>query len=69
MDQKLCIKILEDNLECPADLMGIKSDFIFQQDNDPKHIASAVRNLFDNFDIDVLKLPSQSPDLNPKEHL
>ena len=43
MDQKLYMKILEDNLECSADLMEIKIDFIFQQNNDPKHTALAIR--------------------------
>jgi len=51
-------------LPSARDLFG-EEEFIFQQDNDPKHTAGIVQDYLDEKDVDVMDWPAQSPDLNP----
>ena len=46
-----------------------EGDFIFQQDNDPKHRANIVKKYMANKGLNVMEWPSYSPDLNPIENL
>jgi hypothetical protein len=58
-------EILERNLQKTTRSLILGSDFIFQLDNDPKHTTNATQKWFEDYVIDVLKCPSQSPDFDP----
>ena len=65
MDGAKYRRILDENLlESTIDLK-LGTRFTFQQDNDPKHKAKATLELLNEKKINVLELPSKSPDLSP----
>ena len=69
MDHRVYMTILNNNLKVSAQNLGILNNFVYYQDNDPKHTATNVR-LWCLYNCpQTLKTPPQSPDLNPIEHI
>lgn len=68
MDRWVYKNILEDVM-LPYAEWEMPIRWTFQQDNDPKHTSRVVKTWFEHNNINVMKWPPQSPDLNPIENL
>ncbi|GFV05228.1 transposable element Tc1 transposase [Trichonephila clavipes] len=69
MTARTYIDILRHNLHSSAQELGLRTSFVYQQDNDPKHTANLTREwLLYNSPLQLKTLP-QSPDINPIEKL
>ena len=69
MDRFVYREILENNLIQSAKKLAICGKIVFQHDNDPKHTSAVVKTWLKKKQIEVLKWPPSSPDLNPIEHM
>ena len=68
MDQNMYKGIIKD-IMLPHAKDKILRGWTFQHDNDPKHTSKLVTELLAQKKVCFLERPSQSPDLNPIEHL
>ncbi|KAJ1299994.1 hypothetical protein OPQ81_003841 [Rhizoctonia solani] len=64
------VKILEEGLLGTLEDHHIPiANFVFQQDNDPKHTAKLTHKWFEENSVTVLPWPAQSPDMNIIENV
>jgi transposase len=69
MDRFYYRQISDENMLPSVQQMGLRSNFTFMHDNDPKHASTLVKDWLSDNDIQVMHRSSSSSDLNRIEHL
>ena len=69
MDTEMYVHILEKALLPSARKLYPGTNYLFMQDNDPKHTSRRAREFFADNGIEWWKTPPDSPDLNPIENV
>lgn len=70
LDVELYTKIVDDEFLQTLEYYGYsKNEVVFQHDNDLKHTSRLAKMWFEEYEVEVLEWPPQSPNLNPIEHL
>lgn len=69
MDRYGYLHILKTSFTSSIEQLGLSDDYVFQQDNDPKHTSGLVKEWLLYHVKKQLHSPPQSPDLNVIEHL
>lgn len=69
VDQDMYINIYNKVLPLSADKIGLQTNFLFQQSNDPKHTAQSTKLWLLYNKSKQFSTPPQSPDLNLIVHL
>ena len=69
MDKNMYLTILKKNLIQSAEKLGVRTNFRYYQDNDPKHKAGIVQSWLIWNCPHLMQPPAQSPDMNVIENL
>ena len=64
MRQEKDVDILKQHLKTSVRKLKLGRKWVFQMDNDPKHTSKVVAKWLKDNEVNVLKWPSQSPELN-----